>query len=273
MRLRCFWLLLMLAPLAFGQGPVVADNGVLNAASFAKQGQPGAAVTPGSLVAIFGTNFATSLAQADTIPLSTTLNNVSVSFNDVSAPLLFVAQAQINAQLPWNVLPADASSGTATVVVTSSGVASPPRTIQIGQFSPGIFTVNGNGIGFAIAVNVNDGTLAQPVGSVAGLNPAPHPASVGGAIIIYCTGLGPVDPPVVNGTNSLDTLRNTTTKPDVLIDGIPAQVLFSGLSPHFVGVNQVNVVVPPGVRKADGVPLQIRIGGITSSNLVTIAVQ
>lgn len=263
----------MLAPLAFGQQPVVADNGVLNAASFAKQGQPGAAVTAGSLVSIFGTNFASSLAQADTIPLSTTLNNVSVTFNGIPAPLLFVAQAQINAQLPWNVLTGDATSGTATVVVTRSGVASQPRTIQVGQFSPGIFTVNGNGIGFAIAVNASDGTLAQPAGSVPGLNPPPHPASIGGAIIVYCTGLGRVDPPVASGASSLDMLRNTTTKPDVLIDGIGAQVLFSGLSPQFVGVNQLNVVVPDGVRKADGVPLQIRMGGVTSSNMVTIAVQ
>lgn len=152
-------------------------------------------------------------------------------------------------------------------------MASQPRTIQVGQFSPGIFTVSGNGIGFAIAVNADDGTLAQPAGSVPGLNPPPRPARVGGTLIVYCTGLGAVDPPVASGTNSLDALRQTTTKAVVLIDGIQAQVAFSGLSPQFVGVNQVNVVVPDGVRKTDAVPLQIQMGGITSTNLVTIAVQ
>jgi len=49
---------------AFAQTPVVASGGVLNAASFAtNQG-----VAPGSLVSIFGTNLAASLALADSIP-------------------------------------------------------------------------------------------------------------------------------------------------------------------------------------------------------------
>jgi uncharacterized protein (TIGR03437 family) len=54
---------------------------------------------------------------------------------------------------------------------------------------------------------------------------------------------------------------------------VSAPVEFSGLSPQFVGVNQLNVRVPAGVTPGNTVPLQISIGGLTSTNQVTIAVQ
>jgi uncharacterized protein (TIGR03437 family) len=62
------------------------------------------------------------------------------------------------------------------------------------------------------------------------------------------------------------------TLPVVLVGGIQAQVLFSGLAPEFPGVYQLNVVLPPGVPTGDAVPIQLQIGGITSTDRVTIAV-
>ena len=61
--------------------------------------------------------------------------------------------------------------------------------------------------------------------------------------------------------------------PRVLIGGIEATVLFSGLAPEFVGVNQVNVVVPPEAPTGSAVPLQISVGGVITSSRVTIAIQ
>jgi uncharacterized protein (TIGR03437 family) len=60
--------------------------------------------------------------------------------------------------------------------------------------------------------------------------------------------------------------------PRVLIGGVEAQVLFSGMSPQFVGVYQVNVIVPGGVQPGDAVSLVIEIGGLQSRQDVTIAV-
>jgi uncharacterized protein (TIGR03437 family) len=57
----------------------------------------------------------------------------------------------------------------------------------------------------------------------------------------------------------------------VLIGGQPASVSFSGLSPQFVGVNQLNVVVP-NVTPGNSVPIQIQAGGITTSSQITIAI-
>jgi hypothetical protein len=89
---------------------------------------------------------------------------VSVSFNNIPAPLLFVSQGQINAQLPWNVLPDPSAPGTVGVVVQRGSGSSQARQISVGPFSPGIFSVQ-FGTGQAIAINLN-GTIAAPVGSI-----------------------------------------------------------------------------------------------------------
>jgi uncharacterized protein (TIGR03437 family) len=56
-----------------------------------------------------------------------------------------------------------------------------------------------------------------------------------------------------------------------MIGGLSAQVPFSGLSPQFVGVNQLNVTIP-NVTPGDAVPIQIQMNGITTSNQIPIAV-
>ena len=67
-------------------------------------------------------------------------------------------------------------------------------------------------------------------------------------------------------------LAHAITTPVVLIGGVSAHVDFAGLSPQFPGVNQVNVVIPAGVAPGDAVPLQLQLGGITTTDRVTIAV-
>lgn len=266
--LGLFALGVLFLSMAAAQTPSVAENGVLNGASYATPGQPGNPAAPGSLVSIFGTELASGLSVADSVPLSTSLSGVTVSFNNTAAPIQFVSPTQVNAQIPWN-LPPGPQAGAATVVVTRDGRASAPRNFQVAQFSPGIFTLTGNGVGLAVAVNSDDGSVAQAAGSVQGI--ATRPARPGGAIIVYATGLGPVDPAVADGAASLDALRRTTTIPTVLIGGREAQVLFSGLAPQFPAVNQLNVVVPEGLPPGQ-LAVQLRVGGVTTSDQVTIAV-
>jgi len=245
---------------AYAQTPTVSTGGVANAANFISP------VAPGSLVSIFGSELASGLAQADTIPLGTSMNNVSVTFNGVPAPLLFVSAGQINAQLPWNVL-SSGTVGTATVVVTRNNQASAPQSLQVGPFSPGIFAI-GN---IAVAINP-DGSIAAPPGAIQGI--ATTPAKIGdpGGLVILCTGLGAVNPSGVNGAASLDALRTATTMPTVLIGGKAATMVWAGMSPQFVGVNQINVAVPTGTPTGDAVSLQLSLGGVTTTASVTIAV-
>lgn len=245
--------------------PAISAGGILNAASNAS----GQAIAAGSLVSIYGQNLASSTVSASSVPLPTTLGGATVTFNDIPAPLHFVSPGQINVQVPWNVL-ASGESGNVRVVLISNGVASPPATAVIGPFSPGIFAVN-YGAGSAIAINA-DGSLAAPSGSIPGV--ACHPAKAGdpGGLIILATGLGALDSYPASGTNSADKLRKNVATPEVLVGGVPATVLFSGASPQFVGVNQINIRIPAEAPFGDNVPLQLRSGGITTTDRVTIAV-
>lgn len=249
------------ASLLPAQTPTVAQGGVLNAANGISP------VTPGSLISIYGTNLAGSLAQADTIPLSSSLNQVSVTMNGIPAPLLFVSQGQINAQVPWNVL-SSGTNGTATVIVTNNKQNSVSQDVQVGPFSPGIFAIGNIGV----AINNSDGTVAAPVGSIPGVNTRPAKVNDPLGLQIWCTGLGAVDLSVANGANSLDHLRTNTTWPQVLVGGKAATVVWSGLTPYFPGVNQINITLPPGTPTGDAVSLQLSVGGITTTSTITIAV-
>ena len=232
-----------------------AVGAVANGASFLDQ-----AVAPGSLITIFGTDLAAATVPAASIPLPTTLGDTSVTNNGIAAPLLLVSQFQINAQVPWNVLPSGTTSANVPVVVTRAGnSASGAFQMPVAEFGPAIFTFQ-NGIGQAAAIN--------PDGSVAG---TANPAAPGSTIVVYATGLGAVTPVIDSGAAPGNDLRNAATQPTVLIGGVAAQVAFAGLSPQFVGVNQINVVVP-AVPTPGAVPLQIQVGDLTSSDKATIAV-
>jgi uncharacterized protein (TIGR03437 family) len=260
-------LLLTSAGLCLAQ-PSINSGGIVNGASFAA-GQP---ITPGSLVSIFGTSLASKAAGADSIPLSTTgLGGVSVEFvngsNSYPAPMLAVlpgSLSQLNLQVPWELVP-NGTTATVNVIVNNNGTKSAPSPVTVGPFSPGVFASNG----LAVAVNFEDGTLAWPVGAVPGLTT--HPAKIGGVLVVYATGLGAVDHTPADGANAGATLTNALTKPQVLIGGVSADVLFAGLSPQFVGVNQLNITVP-NVAPGNSVSFQIMVGGITSPAATTIAV-
>jgi len=253
---------------AFAQTPVVATGGVVNAASFTLN----EGVAPGSLVSIFGTNLASKLATADTIPLSLSLDNVSVTFDNIPAPLLFVNHDpvngdQINAQLPYAV-----GTGTAQVVVTNGGQKSAPVNVNVISAAPGIFAVN-FGVGQAIAYGNSDGQLAAAPGSVSGLTT--HPAKIGdpSTLVILATGLGAVNPPVTTGSAITDgQLHRTVVDPVVLVGGVEAQLVFSGAQPQFPGVYQLNIIIASGTPTGDAIPLQLVMNGITTTNQVTIAV-
>jgi uncharacterized protein (TIGR03437 family) len=263
-----FILLAAASAAAFAQTPVVSTGGILNGASYGI-GQP---VTPGSLVSIFGSGLAATNALGDTIPYSTALAGVKVSFNGTLAPLTGVFHSttgdQLNAQVPWEV-----QDGSAQVVVTNAaGVSSAAQTVSIAT-APGIFTAQGDGLGQAIAYSNSNGLIAAAPGAIPGLNTVPAKIGDPLSLVILATGLGPVNPPLVTGYNVTDGLvHNCVNLPVVLVGGVQAQVLFAGMQPQFVGVYQLNIVVAQGTPTGNAIPLQIQMNGMTTSNQVTIAV-
>jgi len=142
----------------------------------------------------------------------------------------------------------------------------------VGVAAPGIFTFPG-GVGQAVAYANSDGAIAAPNGS--GLPFSSRPAKIGdpATLVILATGLGPVNPPVKTGANANDgQLHQTATMPQVMVGGVAAQVVFSGMTPQFVGVYQLNIVIAAGTPTGNAIPLQISMNGVTSRADVTIAV-
>jgi uncharacterized protein (TIGR03437 family) len=246
------WVFALKSPVS--AGPNISAGGVVNAASSAG----GTPVAPGSIVSIYGNFTLAAPLSAPGAPLPFTLETLSMQFGgSVNTPLFFVSGNQVNAQVPWELSGQSQSSLTATV----NGQTSAGQTVNLAQYSPGIFSANGQGTGQGAIVDAN-GRLVD----------SSNPAPAGSYISIYCTGLGPVtnQPPSGAATPS-NPLAATTATPVAMVAGVEAQVLFSGLAPGFVGEYQINVQVPAGIASGNDIPVAISIGGVTS-NTVTIAV-
>ena len=233
--------------------PLIGQNGVVNGASFSQE----AVVSPSSIASLFGTNLSAGTEAAVALPLPFTLANTQVLVNDVPAPLFFVSPLQINFQMP-----ATAAGSTVQVAVVSGGVRGLAATVNVAPEVPGIFSLAGSGAGQGAVLN-QDGAF----------NSQGDSAAPGSVIQLFATGLGAVDPPVEAGQPAGGSPPSVTVMtPVVLVGGVPADVLFSGLTPGFVGLYQVNIRIPEAAPVDDTVELQIEIGG-QSSNIATIAVQ
>jgi adhesin/invasin len=231
-------------------------TGALNGAGFVV----GAPLPEGGIASLFGSNLAAAINYASNIPLPNSLEDISVTVNGIPAPLFFVSPLQINVQIPWNALPSGSTTGTGNIVVTAGTGVSQAFSAPLAATAPALLTTH-SGTGQAIAINP-DGSLADST----------HPAKPGEVLVLLANGLGPVTPAISDGVAPGAAERNTISTPTVLIGGVSAQVQFSGLSPQFVALNQINVQVPSGVTPSGAVPIQIKIGGVTTSNKVTIAV-
>lgn len=242
--------------------PSVPSNGILNGAGF---DSAVAGLSPGAIASIFGTNLSNAPAsgvQPGLVPgtsrLFVTSNGTTVTFDGVAAPLFFVSPTQLNVQVPFET----AGKTSVQVVVSLNGSNSPPVTVRISPSTPALFTVNTSGKGAAVTLN-QDGSV----------NSAANPATAGTVIQLFATGLGAVSPSAATGTLAATSppLALSVELPTATIGGVPASVQFSGLAPGFVGLWQVNVLVPSGAGSG-AVPLLLRTGG-QNANPVTVFVQ
>jgi uncharacterized protein (TIGR03437 family) len=244
--------------LGVGTTLTVGAGGILNAASFAQQGP----IAPGSYITIFGSQLAQGQASAPSVPLPVTLGGSSVVFAGQPAPLVFASDGQVNAIVPYGI----AVNTTQQLIVSRGSSISVPQPITVAAAAPGIYTINGSGQGQGIIIGVNSAgvqTVADPS----------HPVHAGDTIVIYCTGLGEVNPPVAAGSSApLNALSSTVNPVAVTIGGVTASVAFAGLTPGSAGLYQVNAVVPQGVGVGDQMPVVLTSAG-QQSQPVTIAVR
>ena len=98
---------------------------------------------------------------------------------------------------------------------------------------------------------------------------AANPAARGSVLQIFATGQGPVDSPVADGTGTPAQQINATLPTTAWVAGAERTVLFSGLTPGFVGLAQINVQLD--ASDSGPVPVFITVNGI-ASNAVTVYV-
>lgn len=199
--------------------PTATIDSVVNAASYGIAAAGGAA-------SIFGAFPGTLTTSTPVTPLSTMMDSVSVFVDGIAAPLYYVSTTQINIQIPWAV----SSDQKATINITD-GSWSATTTADVQAAAPGIFEVDSK----------HDGAILH---SDFRLVSATNPAAPGEIVLIYATGLGSVTPPQVDGHEASDTQVATATNPQVQIGNQPATVEWTGLAPGFVGLYQINAMVP-----------------------------
>jgi len=231
-------------PALTGGGTFLSPLGVVSGASFSPPTYP---ISGGSVVSLFGSGLTPASRLASSVPLPTSLEGVSVTIEGRLAPLFSVTTTpnfdQINLQVPF------ATSGdTATVVVNNNGTASNSVVVPVGASSPGIFSVQQTGIGPGTITHA-DFRLVTPQ----------NPAAPGETVIIFMTGLGALNPAFPDGAAGPSSPLSRITDPNlqVLFNNEAGSVQFAGAAPTFVGLYQINVVIPNPVVGGNAVPVAI----------------
>ncbi len=228
-------------PAFSGTGVYISPYGIVNAASNAPGGAP---ISPGEFVTIFGSNLAAQTMQAGA-PYPMTLGGVTVTVNNVAAPLYLVSKNQISFLVPYMV-----SGTTASVVVKNSTGTSNTVSVPLAPTSPGIYSVDYSGAGAGVILHADYSVVN-----------AASPAKQGETVLVYLTGLGAVTPGVADGiaapSTPLSTVNLNSQQLTVLMDGKTAAVQFAGLAPGFPGLYQLNVTIPNGLTSLGQVGIAI----------------
>ncbi|HEV3199066.1 MAG TPA: IPT/TIG domain-containing protein [Bryobacteraceae bacterium] len=232
------------APIVSQPLPSISSAGIVNLASLTPS------IAPGSLISINGVNLAFGDATASSMPLPISLNGTSITINGIAAPLAFASSTQISAQVPF-----ETKVGTATLLIQVGTVPSLPVTFEVTAAAPGVLTTPQSI--HAVTQNYPDGTLNSPE----------NPARPGQYVAVYLTGQGLVDHPVATGAAAPTSPLSLPLAPVLVqVGGKVADIGFAGLAPGFVGLMQLDIVIPE--VDAGEQPLDVSIGGVAANRTV-----
>lgn len=229
---------------------------------------------PGSWIELYGINFAArvpgrSWAGADFngVNAPTTLDGTRVTVGGQPAFLSYISPAQLNVQIPFTV----AAGPQPVIVHTIAGGETAPYNITINRLQPGLLTTPDfliNGTQYAAALFPDAATFVLPPGAIPGV--PSRRARPGDFIVLYGIGFGPVTPD--NPAGRIVQAANDLASPlQITIGGARAQVTYSGLAPNYVGLYQINIVIPQ-VPPGDAVPLTYTLGEATNTQTLHLAI-
>jgi uncharacterized protein (TIGR03437 family) len=209
-------------------------------------------VSPGSYAQAYGTFSGVATTAASTVPLPTTLDGVQVFVNNVAAPIYAVSSASVSFVVPYAT-----QAGRAPVRIVRNGAELATGSADVVPVSPGIFFVLGDALAQGGILNQSSQYAIQNA-----------PATRGSTIQIFATGQGALDTTVADGAvPASGTLARALGTTKVFISVDEAQVTFSGLSPQFPGLWQINAVIPNKAYIAGQVPVVVTINGVPSNQV------
>ncbi len=227
-------------------------------------------VAPGSWMEIHGSALAiharsSTASDFNGINGPTSLDGTSVTVAGQSAVLSYISQTQVNAQVPLNVSP-----GNQPVIVTLANIPSAPFAVPVNAAQPGLcqgIQVGGNQ--YAAALIDGTTTYVLPSGaSPAGITSRPaHPGEV---INFFGNGFGAVTPPAIQG-QIVQQPNAVTDSFEVFFGQTQANVVYAGLAPGYIGLYQINVVVP-NIPDSDAVPVTFALGNFAGAPTLYTAV-
>jgi uncharacterized protein (TIGR03437 family) len=191
------------------------------------------AIAPGGLFSIFGSG------------LSGAGGASSVTVNGLAAQILAATPFQINAQIPPELPPGSYN------LQVQSPFGSASQTVQVVAHAPAIFLI---GASSQPAIVNPDGTL----------NSNTQPATRGQVVTLYATGLG-----AVTRQGNLSVVDTAVTG---VLAGAELRPSFAGLAPGFIGLYQINLLIPLTTAPGLDLPLLLRQGG-EEGNIVYFSVQ
>jgi uncharacterized protein (TIGR03437 family) len=229
--------------------PVIAYADILNGFTADKTIRP---LAPGTFIAIYTASSAPLADFSDSAPagqpLPVTLGNASVHFDDRLAPLYSANPNQINVKVPWAAI-----NTTSSVYVQRGNALSSIVKVDIAPAQPTILQY-ADGSAYAA-----DTPADKSTGYVVSQKAFAHR---GDTLVFYCTGLGLVTPqPGDSAISPANPLAQTSADVMVSFGATSVKAPFAGLTPGFIGLYQVNVVIPPDAPLDDKVPVKFTVAG------------
>jgi uncharacterized protein (TIGR03437 family) len=252
---RLPWSLSLLAPVALSlqlsPTTIFAQSGssisaILSAADYSPS------VAPGSIAALFGTSLASSptVATFDSHGnLPESLAGVSIVVAGIPAPLFYVSPTQVNF-----LIPASTPIGQAGVVVTISSGGTVTGAVTVVPVAPAIF-VYGN----------NRGAVANAISGSLEPFDVTDPSVPDGQtrLAIYATGVSGAKP-------SPGLVQVFAQAPGT--DPTELAVEYAGPQGYYVGLDQINVVLPSSLNGVGDVQMYIQMG-LAQSNSAFVRIR
>ena len=224
-------------------------SAVVNAAT----GSRDAACSPGSIASLRGNWLASGPPAADVSGKSINLAGTRVNVNGNPAPVLYADLTRVDFLCPQGAVGTPASIVVETAIGSSDVV-----TTTMKRLSPGIFSLDGSGLGQGLVSFPGTPALA----AARDFTDAGQPAQPGDYLSIRATGLG-----------SADELN--AGKPLVKIGDMSVQADAVDMIASFAGVFDVKVKLPAGTPTGNDVPVTLELPGRENalSNTVSIAIE